>query len=312
MRRGMKVLLIVGLIFILLGGGLYLVIHTVFRTTLEESLPISGPFSFLRNFVRIDGDLFDIEEKTFYSDKQSVLSGDVDTMQIQTGTVINLAIDVGGANLRIKDSQDGSFWLKTDDVDEYQVYEEDGTFYLKSITTNVFNVIDRGGYIDLYIPLEYEYEEIDLSIGAVNAQVESLRAENITLNVGAGNMELNLLSGEKIEIKVGAGNMSVADIDVKELNAKVDAGNLDIVAAKINEEATLQCNVGNLDLQLQSEVNDYNFDLDIAMGKITIDGKEYNAIARSQEIDHDSHKDIKLKVNVGSIHVTFASPTHHS
>ena len=116
---------------------------------------------------------------------------------------------------------------------------------------------------------------------------EQLELEELSVEVGAGN----------IDIKEGLLTTAYASLDV-------DAGNLDF-AGEVKGDLDANCNVGNMELKLTGEQQDYNYSLSCDVGSIKVGDISVSGLGREKEIDNDADYDMDVSCDVGNIDVIF-------
>ena len=116
---------------------------------------------------------------------------------------------------------------------------------------------------------------------------EQLELEELSVEVGAGN----------IDIKEGLLTTAYASLDV-------DAGNLDF-AGEVKGDLDANCNVGNMELKLTGEQQDYNYSLSCGVGSIKAGDISVAGLGRDDEIDNGADYDMDINCDVGNIDVIF-------
>ena len=116
---------------------------------------------------------------------------------------------------------------------------------------------------------------------------EQLELEDLSVEVGAGD----------IDIREGLLTTAYASVDV-------DAGNLDF-AGEVKGDLDASCNVGNLELKLIGEQQDYNYSLSCDVGSIKVGDISVSGLGREKEIDNDADYDMDVSCDVGNIDVKF-------
>lgn len=132
------------------------------------------------------------------------------------------------------------------------------------------------------IPEKSIFENIDLDIGCgdVKNQVP-LNAKNIFLDTGVGEIKLNNIKSEMLTINTGTGDIEISGDIINSINA--DTG------------------VGEVVLSLDKPLNEYNVDLQTAIGEIKVGTEEYMS---SYSKNNDSIKNnIKAATGVGDIKI---------
>ncbi len=302
MKKFMKTCAVLALILIVAGTGMSLVAGA-----------IQGPITIsqLRNSIHLDDELgeeifaklenleelkrldsgvrFSVEDglNGEFDSKHDILSGDIkQSFSPDDEGIRNLDIAAGGCSVVLEDSDDDDFHVEVKRAKAYQGYVNDGTLYLKCIRKSTVNGTD-GCKIVLSIPEEYAFDDVEIALGAGEFTGK------------------NTLQASKMEIELGAGTIELKDLDVSKFEAEVGAGSLEI-KGDIREKAEVECAMGSIEMKLAGEMEDYNFNVSVAMGDISIGGRSYSGMDRSKEIDNEASRTIDLECAMGSIEVKFA------
>ena len=192
----------------------------------------------------------------------------------QHDSLNNMDIEIGA----------GTVTIFYDNVDDIKVKQEgmrnysckaDGDTLRISAGNKVFSN-NSNGDITIIVPTGFVFKEVDMEIGAGQADVSDLCAEEFDIEVGAGQANLN-------------------NIDVQYLQAKTGAG--EIQAELVGREA------------------DYNYDVECGIGEIVIGDSSFSGLGREANIENSgAHRELDVECSVGQITVEFQETTlggHH-
>lgn len=212
-------------------------------------------------------------------------------------------------------------WMEYRDVDTFHVTIEkseiggshscevkDNTLYIESSAEEVMDVIGDSTphEITLTIPKGYMFKEAKLSLGAGSIEGERIEAEQILADIGAGNMEIETMkAGKNIEVSVGAGNFEVDEMKAEELKIKCDAGRTYAEEVAVNKNVTLTCDAGYVYIEMKERQKSYNYDLECAMGSISIGNKTQGGVVFSDKINNQADRTVKAECNIGAIEIEF-------
>lgn len=123
----------------------------------------------------------------------------------------------------------------------------------------------------------------------------------------AGNMTLYVPKGmlfDSVDISVGAATMEIEELCAKELELEVGAGSIaaDKMAA---DEISLTCGMGSVEMTAEGHKEDYNYDLDVGMGSVSLGGSEFGGMAMKKNINHNAGKNMDIECGMGSIAIDF-------
>lgn len=150
-------------------------------------------------------------------------------------------------------------------------------------------------YVDVYVPeQEFISINIDNDVGSMN--VSSIKANYVTVNSDVAGMKI-----ENIQAHTINATSSVGSIDIKnskgKLNAMNDVGKIDISMNKIEDDITLQTNVGSIEITVPTIPENVTFSGTSELGSINIFGKKANFI--SKDVDYI----VTMQTDIGSIKV---------
>lgn len=278
-----------------------------------------------------DLDMLDLDDGdrgfTVFSNGKELSEHETAIIAEQADRIHEIKIDVGGANLFIKESDDEAVRLENRnsprkvryDVDGESITIESGyvrrlfrkdTFpdvsgelylYLPSMDLKKFKLEIGGGKLE---SMMLSASEIDIEIGGGKITLDGLSAEQVELSVGAGNVDLTSLEAGEAELEAGAGNLTVNNMDVSKLVVGVGAGNANL-EGRIMEEAEIDCGMGKLDLLLEGDESDYDYNLDCAVGKIEVGNNSFSGLASERYVSNGSGRLLKIDCAVGTVKVDF-------
>lgn len=193
----------------------------------------------------------------------------------------------------------GRIYFKTADTDEitvestgiheklgFQSYEKDGVLYLQMNKKIMIGSKMSEGMLTVTMPRYQMYERIDLSLKTGEVDADGLNADFLKVENSAGHVSLHDFSAKKAQFECGAGTLS---------GQGNVAGNIEI-----------DCGVGEVDLTLKGNKNEYNYDLDCGIGEIQCGGDRYSGIGREIHLDNQASKTITVHCGIGQIDIDYA------
>ena len=63
--------------------------------------------------------------------------------------------------------------------------------------------------------------------------------------------------------------------------------------------------MADIDLKLDGAEDSFNYEVDVAMGNVEIDGKTYSGLATEKDIDNNAARDISAECAMGNITISF-------
>lgn len=243
---------------------------------------------------------FDVESNMNFDNGMPVLAGE--SQQSFTATEVRkLDAEVGTCQLNILPSEDQNIYVHTEGVGTYQGYVKDETLYLKGVSAGSIGADlskgDNGINLDLqlsaceitlFVPADFYFEEVKLSLGA-----------------GAVSGSCPWEAG-KLELELAAGEIELSNVEVEFLNVEVGAGVLNYEGS-IFKEADVECGMGDVTIKLDDSQTDYNYDVEVAAGDVTIGSESFSGIAGERNINNNATKNINIECAMGSVEVAFAN-----
>uniref|UniRef100_UPI00405662FD DUF4097 family beta strand repeat-containing protein n=1 Tax=Acetatifactor sp. TaxID=1872090 RepID=UPI00405662FD len=248
--------------------------------------------------------LFDINDNTIFDNNYEIYENSIDKYSVGN-SVKGLDIETGGCAFLFRLSGDNDFYLEATDAGKFQCYIEDDILYVKSTRTIVEDWNEyKEGKIMLYIPENYNFDEVNAELGAGLLEIQNLTAAKVDLEVGAGQIIIEDLKSEDCDIEVGMGEMIVNNMNITKLNAEVGMGHLQMNGAILGN-ADMECSMGAITLDLTGSEKDFNYTVDAAMGNVSIGGEEYSGLTQEKSVNHSASKQITLDCAMGNIEVDF-------
>jgi len=247
---------------------------------------------------------YDIDEVTMFDSNYTIVNGDV--MRYCPGSDIrNLDIEVGGGAFLVEPSWDDKIYLEAYGVRKFQGYTEGDTLYVKSVSEAQWNDEDC---VILYLPYGYSFDKAYIDAGAGNMEFNDLNAEAACVNIGAGAISLYGVQVQELEVSVGAGSIEMSEVEVTNLEAEVGLGRFLAIDAVINGDVSVECSMGNVELNVEGRERDFNYHLDGAMGNIEVDSVGYisNGFSQKKTVDNNANKKMEIECSMGNVTIWFS------
>lgn len=159
-----------------------------------------------------------------------------------------------------------------------------------------------GGTITIYVPEEIENLKIDAGAGKI--EIEELDAEILKIDQGAGKLTITDSEFQTSNINGGAGEIKVENSTLNNLKLDSGVGKVDI-EGKITGK--IECGIGEMNIKLQGNKDDYYISAEKGIGSIKIDGEERTSYRSTvEEIPRYS---LRLEGGIGAINVRFQEDT---
>lgn len=250
---------------------------------------------------------YDLEDNVDFDSDYEVQTGAVESYVLgdrQQG-ITELNIEAGGCVMTIQASKDDSFRVEAGGMRRFQGYVEDGTMEIRGTSKVRTNSGENlNGWIHLYVPEGYYFEQTTLDLGAGSLTVDNLQTGNLEAHVGAGQIIFHALDADQAILDCGMGQLVAEDFRSRMLDATVGMGSLRL-NGDVTEQLTGDCSMGELKATLAGEQTDFNYDLNCGMGELKVGDDSYNGLAQEKQINNNASKTMELDCSMGSIVVEF-------
>ena len=269
----MKKILVIGVIFILIGGVFCGVAYAVGERYMDSKV----------------SDMVDV----FSADK-----------------INKISIDDNVANIKFLKSDNGEITVKAENVveSEYKCsVTEDNVLKISYnpssikfgfITLPSFMLKSTTPVINVYIPDGKEFEEVKFKGGVGSIDVAQINAESLIIGGGVGAYNIENMTTEYLKIDGGVGSIKINGIINGDSDIDCGVGEVKITG-EANGNIKLSTGVGSATLNLTGNVSDYNIKADKGLGSIKLNGSKMPS-----SIDNGGKYNIKINAGVGSINIT--------
>lgn len=180
--------------------------------------------------------------------------------------VQDLDVDFGAGKLEIYYADVEEIQVQQKNVKGFACYVEDGTLYIEGNNGNLWRNKSNSEIV-VRIPKDTVFHEVDMEIGAGQADVRDLTADSV-------------------DVEAGAGEARLTGLRIKEIDAKVGAG--------------------KLYLELVDSEKDYSYDAECGIGEIKVGKTSIGGLGGSKSVENPgAARHMDLECGVGQIQVEF-------
>ena len=222
---------------------------------------------------------------------------------------LNLVLGAGFFTVREKEVSDGNIEIHVKGVGECETFVKDQTLYVegfKGIDIAVFGHTKFENQITIEIPAGMKFEEVDVEIGAGVMDISSCETGGLSAEIGAGELLLRDIKAGEFSAEIGAGHMDAQNVTVQEADLIVSMGEC-IYNGIIKRELDAECDMGNMELMLEGNREDYNYEIECSAGNIEVDKSSWHALGMEKSINNGAAGTIDLTCNMGNITVSFSN-----
>ena len=215
--------------------------------------------------------------------------------------ISSLDIEVSAAELTIQTGESFSVksnlkYLTVNTKGVTLVLEETSKFYIPSKKTPK---------VELVIPQNTEFDEVEIKTGAGKFVLNELFAKRLSFEFGAGSVEIqNLTATEEAEIEGGVGEINLLSGSLKNLDFDMGVGKLNVTAV-LQGKSQLNCGVGEANVTLLGNQEDYTVNVEKSIGQAWIEAQK---VENNTTYGIGENK-VEVSGGVGSVWITFKEKT---
>jgi len=229
------------------------------------------------------------------------------------------AIDIQIGYGEVTIVQGDQFHIKAENLPEesFEAYVTDKTWIIRKDPDNFVDLFgkefslrslfwwedDLKPEITITIPQDFVATDFFFELAAGRAEIDKVHANKGRFSVEAGFIKINQieLTGSS-KYYVGTGGMIINQMKVN--NITVDCGVGDVnMEGIITGDNVITCGVGNIEMYLSGNVEDYSFQVDSGIGRVKINEESYHNTAGKRIVSEGAVNNIQLESGVGSIAV---------
>ena len=250
---------------------------------------------FTTNSVNFDMDFGDLEGYT-------ILEGDFEQTTLSDADKIkNVTLMIGGGSVQVLKSEDQSINAAAEYDDRYGFKVEGDTLYIKSLQDEYY---DNNNELIICVPENVTFESVDCELGAGEILASSISANEMNVSIGAGRLEVASLFADQFTFEIGAGEIIVENGTVGTADMSIALGNFEFDGI-ISKGADIECSMGNVSMNLEDEMKDYNYEIECAAGEVEVGDDTTAGVASDRTIDNGSDKTISVECSMGSVSINF-------
>lgn len=201
---------------------------------------------------------------------------------------LDIDISIGYLEIEEYDGEELSvYYLKTDERTKLELDERELTIKQKGDVPSIF----EDGVecpVKIMVPENWKFEEVDIEVGAGEAVIANIEADEIKGEIGAGSLEITQTAQAKeSEWSVGAGSLYLNHL--------------------ISEKTELECSVGEINATLDGTESDYRMKGSIGVGSLRFGESEWDSVGQKVQSGDDTAKNkVSIDCGTGEITIDFA------
>lgn len=129
----------------------------------------------------------------------------------------------------------------------------------------------------IYLPMEKEFEEVNLTTGAGKIEADLLVTKKLNLKQGAGKIDFKRLTVlDETKIIGGAGSLDIEYGNLYNLNLSIGAGKCNI-SSLFKGSNKINAGVGEVNINLFNSLKDYKIKINKGFGSINVNGESISS-----------------------------------
>ena len=156
----------------------------------------------------------------------------------------DLEIEVDASKVIIQE-YDGSI-IKVSSNSATKIINENNTLIIE----DNFNIFNLNKKITIYIPINYQFNNVDINIDASDFEAENIYATDIEVSIDAGNFDTKKIIATNLNVEVDAGKATIDLLDC--------------------QNSYFDCDVGDIEAMMVGNEVDYSYDVSCDLGSVRI------------------------------------------
>ena len=252
-------------------------------------------FAALLIFSIFSSILFGLSKVSSFFGKEDYTYEELKELEV-TCDIKNLDTDISYANLDIKVGSE----LKIETDNKYISAEcKDGKLLVKE-NKHRWKYKSKTSSLIIYLPEDILLENVDIDAGAGEVKIESINSDNLNIDFGAGKATINnLVVNKSTRIDGGAGQINILNGSMNNLDLDIGVGEFNL-KSKLTGENKIDAGVGEINIDLIGNSDDYKLNLDKGIGKLKLSGKN----VKSGTYGEGSNV-VNISGGIGNINIEF-------
>lgn len=179
-----------------------------------------------------------------------------------------------------------------------------GNLEFESFTGDTLHLTMDSGNLD-FGSIYCKDVTLENSYGSVTGDIFTA-STSASIELDSGNWEVRGVSADKFSLTNAYGNTDIYNFTSSDSTFSIDSGNLSLMNTDF-KNLGIDCEYGDVDLELRQTLTDYSYDLSTDYGNIYVDNKRIEPNDEEETVyKKDNEKDRKMEIfcDSGSITVT--------
>lgn len=235
-----------------------------------------------------EADDVDDQEDAELMNAKSESTADCVVYQLQYQPV-KLDIELKYDELELKEGDSFSVKVYNDKGNNVTIKESADTLKIRSTKRA------QSRKVCVFYPKDVKLDELDIEMGAGSVYLNrEIQTGKLSVEVGAGEFEGNAsVTAKEADLQIGTGSMTFTDLSA--------------------EKTSGECGLGELDLTMTGDQEDYNYDLQCGIGNMDVGSDSYSGFGKEDHISNTgADRKMDLECGMGDVSVSFSGKEHRS
>lgn len=233
-----------------------------------------------------EADDVDDQEDAELMNAKSESTADCVVYQLQYQPV-KLDIELKYDELELKEGDSFSVKVYNDKGNNVTIKESADTLKIRSTKRA------QSRKVCVFYPKDVKLDELDIEMGAGSVYLNrEIQTDKLSVEVGAGEFEGNAsVTAKEADLQIGTGSMTFTDLSA--------------------EKTSGECGLGELDLTMTGDEEDYNYDLQCGIGNMDVGSDSYSGFGKEDHISNTgADRKMELECGMGNVTVSFSGKNH--
>lgn len=233
-----------------------------------------------------EADDVDDQEDAELMNAKSESTADCVVYQLQYQPV-KLDIELKYDELELKEGDSFSVKVYNDKGNNVTIKESADTVKIRSTKRA------QSRKVCVFYPKDVKLDELDIEMGAGSVYLNrEIQTDKLSVEVGAGEFEGNAsVTAKEADLQIGTGSMTFTDLSA--------------------EKTSGECGLGELDLTMTGDEEDYNYDLQCGIGNMDVGSDSYSGFGKEDHISNTgADRKMELECGMGNVTVSFSGKNH--
>lgn len=184
----------------------------------------------------------------------------------------NVEIDLAVADLTIEYGHELAVDYEFPSKLEPTVTYENGKLIIKQSSKSNVNPL-KGCKMNVTIPANTELDNFNVLVDLGDLNIVDVNAVNMTVEASCGDVDMSQIDSDNAKFILNVGDLDVNDSEFEKVFISCDVGDVDMEAEFAALDA--ECNVGDLDVITNSNINTADVKIECDLGEATVNGKKW-------------------------------------